>query len=181
MSSRRRRDPKSWSRESSLDVWGDPYVNGYSTLTVPVYLPRPVALRARREVYTYPYPSQRRLKARTIRLRLRRSHAPLVYTKVRIKMPRRLPLARGSYVSITDKWLNIHSRKQHAKALSRYELNRRRYTEGKSNRRKGRHGQLDSPGADAFGSVAEAARRGLGVNRLADAAMVARAILHGRF
>lgn len=167
-------------------------------ITVKLALPRPLALRARREVYTYPIPVQSVLHTRVIRRplwlpsRAERASSrpgalhqvksyPWVMTKVRIRVPRRLPAALPSYVSVHRDRINIHSRRQLQALLASGELNRRRYSEHKTNRRKARHGQLDSPGATAFGLVRRAYRSGAGVHRLADAALVARAILKGRF
>lgn len=178
---RRSRRPKSnWRRDLSVrsqSAWDD-YPD--QILTVSTLLPRPVARKARREVYPYPVPLQKKLRSRVIRRALRRSSAPLVRAKVRIRIPRRLPLARGSYVSVNNHRLNIHSHRQLQALLAAGEYNRRRYDERKSHRRRARHGQLDSPGATGFGSVAGVARRGGTVNQLADAALVARAILKGR-
>lgn len=151
-----------------------------TVLAVPALLPRPVALRARREVYSYPFPSQKRRARRAIRLSLRvHGRHPYVHTMVRIRLPRTLPLVSSSYVSFTPTRLNIHSARQLRNVVDRRELNRYRYLEKKSHRRRARYGQLDSPGADAFGSVAASAARGLSVQRVADAALVARAILKG--
>lgn len=180
MSSRRKRPGSSWHRDLGVRdslSWSD-YPE--SVITVVGYLPRPVARRARREVYPYPLPLQKRLRSRVIRRSLRRSSAPLVRAKVRIKVPHRLPLSRGSYVSLSRGRLNVHSYRQYKAALAAGELNRRRYDERKGHRRKARYGQLDSPGALAFGSVAESYRRGQSVSRIADAALIARAILKGR-
>lgn len=149
-------------------------------LAVKVYLPRPVARMARREVYTYPYPRQLQKRRHVIRMSLLgslgSSRAEMVPVKVRIRVPRYLPLVRGSYVSLGRGRLNIHSYHQ-LRRLYELEKNRRRYSEGKGNRRKARYGQLDSPGSTRFGSVAEAQRRGLSIDRIADHALVARAIL----
>lgn len=153
-------------------------------LTVKVYLPRPIARQVRREVYTYPQPAQMRKARHVMRYSLlaglSSGSARFVPAKVRIRVPTRLPLVRGSYVSLRRGMLNIHSAQQLRSTLAKGELNVRRYSERKTNRRKARHGQLDSPGARRFGLVAEAYRRGKSVDRIADAALVARAILHGR-
>lgn len=180
MSRRSGRRRKTWHRDLAVRdlAWDqDPY--GDRVISVLAPLPRPVALAARREVYPYPFPMQKRLRSRVIRRSLRRSSVPMVMAKVRIQVPRRLPLARGSYVSIDRNRLNVHSARQLRRLLLRGEYNRRRYEERKSNRRKARHGQIDSPGAMGFGSVSEAYRRGFSVNRIADAALVARAVLKG--
>lgn len=149
------------------------------TLSVSVPLPRPIALRARREVYTYPLPSQLRLKRRTLRQPLPLYRGPYINTRVRIRLPARLPTARGSYVSINRGRLNIHSYNALKRLFAAGELNRRRYSEHKSNRRHARNGQLDSPGSGAFGIVARLAASGAPISRIADGALVARAILKG--
>lgn len=143
---------------------------------VTTYLPRSVAIKARREIYPYPYPNQKRLKGKTIRLALTRPRN-MVKTKVAIRLPRRLPLVRGSYVSLADGRLNIYSKYKLERMINHArEYNTRRYSEHKGNHRKGRHGQLDSPGSRRFGSVAEAYRRGGSIDQIADAALVARAL-----
>ena len=152
----------------------------HKIISVLTYLPRPVALAARRKVYTYPRPLQLRRRSRVIRTPLR-SRSNLVRTRVRIAIPSRLPLSLPSYVSLSRGRLNIHSRKQLERMMQRGELNRRRYQEGKHNRRRARHGQLDSPGATAFGAVGEAYRRGDTISRIADAALGARAVSKGGY
>lgn len=146
-------------------------------LAVKVYLPRPVAKMARREVYTYPYPQQIQKRWRVARYLLRSSKKhKFVPVTVRIRVPKRLPLVRASYVSIRNNMLNVHSYHQTRREYER-NLNTRRYSEHKGNRRKARYGQLDSPGATAFGAVAEASRRGWSIDRIADSALGARALL----
>lgn len=182
MSTRRKRSVhgNNWRRDLVFrDLDWDQDADYGHVLTVNALLPRPVAYKARREIYTYPLPLQVRKRARTIRRALRRPSVPMVLAKVRIRVPARLPLARGSYVSLSRGRLNIHSRRQHELLVKRRELNRVRYAEKKTGRRKARHGQLDSPGGLAFGGVAEAFRRGWSVDRIADQALVARAILKG--
>lgn len=178
--SRRSKRPKSnWHRDLGVrDSLSWDRAPG-RLITVQALLPRPVAIKARREVYPYPLPLQSRKESRVIRRSLRRRRVPLVLTKVRIRIPRVLPLARGSYVSLNRGRLNIHSRRQHELLIQRGELNRVRKAERKTHRRRARHGQLDSPGALAFGSVDGAYRRGWSVDRIADQALVARAILKG--
>lgn len=151
----------------------------YLTITVPVYLPRPIALRARREVYPYSLPQQKLKKFRTRRFALVRQKGPHVLTKVRLRVPMTLPVVRGSYVSLSRNRLNVHSIAQHRAALAAGELNRKRRNERKSNRRKARHGQLESPGSTAYGLVAGAFHRGMSPDRIADHALVARSILKG--
>lgn len=147
-----------------------------STLSVKVYLPRSVALAARREVYPYPYPMPLQKKRRVIRIPLRLPRERMVLTKVRIRLPRRVPVAAGSYVSLSRGRLNIHSQNQLRRLYANGELNRRRYQERKSHRRMARYNQLNSPGATRSGGVAEAARRGLSIDRIADHALASRAL-----
>lgn len=175
MSSRRRKyDSPRRGRDVETGRF-DPYLDEpYKIITVSVPLPRSVARRARREVYPYPYPNQVRRRGRTIRRVL--PHARLTVARVRIKVPKRLPLALPSYVSISRGRLNIHSRKQLGAALAAGELNRRRYDERKTNRRRARHGQLDSVGATSFGAVGAAAERSWSIDAIAEAALGARAI-----
>lgn len=162
-----------WSRpiypEKRYEVAG-------SILRITTYLPRSVARRARREIYPYPYPKQRSKAGRSIRLSLRPSSGPLVKATVRIRMPRRLPVVGASYVSLSDGRMTIHSRKQLRRLQDAQEFNRRRYTEHKGNYRKGRYGQLESGGSQRFGLVANAVRRGDSIDKIGDAALVARAI-----
>lgn len=149
-------------------------------ITVNTYLPRPVAIKARREIYPYPYPKQRQKRGRVLRIPLRETHRDMVPVKVRIRLPRHLPLVRGSYVSLSRARLNIHSYNQVKGLIHAQEFNRRRYSEFKRHRRKGAHGQLDSRGSERFGSVAFAYRKGASIDQIADAALVARALGKGR-
>lgn len=148
--------------------------------TVTTYLPRPVAYKVRREIYPYPYPNQLQKRGRVIRLALRPSRVPYVKAKVRIRLPRQLPLVRGSYVSLTGDRLNIHSYRQVKGLINAQEFNRRRYSEYKRNHRKASHGQLDSRGSQRLGLVANASRRGYSIDKIADAALVARALTQRR-
>lgn len=148
--------------------------------TVQTYLPRPVALQARREIYPYPYPKPLQKRGRTIRLALRPTHARLVPAKVKIRLPRRLPLIGGSYVSLADGRINIHSYNQVRRLIDAQEFNRRRYSEYKRNHRKASHGQIDSRGSQRFGSVAHAYRSGRSIDQIADAALAVRAISQAR-
>lgn len=158
-----------------------PYVRPYKVITVHTYVPRSIANQARREIYSYPTIKQRSLARRALRLGLI-THTDSPYLRepfhkvpVRIRIPARLPLARGSKVSLSRGRLNIHSIASLRRTLQR-ELNRRRYQEHKTNRRHARHGQLDSPGATRFGLVKRAYEAGFGIRRIADAALVARAM-----
>jgi len=166
------REPYAGARSRALTLPGP-------VISLRTYLPRSVAQRARRKTYPYPHPVQRSRAGRTIRqkLRTRRDLVPVI---VRVRLPTRLATARPSYVSINRGRLNIHSRKQLRALMARGELNRRRYAEGKGNKRKARNGQLDSPGATTFGSVAEGTRRGATIGQLADMALAARAVSKNR-
>lgn len=148
------------------------------TVSVSVLLPRSIAQEARREVYSYPFPKQRQLRRRTLRYNLNYYHEPYVRTKVRIRVPRVLPLVRRSYVSLSGirPRLSIYSSAATNSAIERGELNRARYLDGKSNRRKARNGQLDSPGANAYGILGRSVKAGMSIARLADSALVARAM-----
>lgn len=148
-------------------------------LTVHTFLPEAVAYNARRKVYAYPLPLQRQLRGRVIRKPLKELRTKYVPAKVRIRVPEKLPLARASYVSIRRNNLNVHSRNQTARLFDVGELNRRRYQEFKGNSRRAGYGQLDSPGSTAFGIVAHTARRTRDIAKIADAALVARAVLKG--
>lgn len=144
--------------------------------TVTTFLPRSVANIARREIYPYPIPKQIQKRGRVIRLSLRPTRGRYVKTKVRIRVPLHLPLVRGSMVSLDRNRINIHSHYQLRRALDAQELNRRRYSEYKRNKRKASHGQIDSGGSQRFGAVAHAYRRGASIDQIADAALVARAL-----
>lgn len=139
------------------------------TVTIPV----PVTHQVRTVHYTYPLQLQR--QRRVIRTVLRT--LPIRYTmrKVTILVPQHLPHLAASYVSLRPGQRNIHSHRQTAALLST-EQNRRRYVERKTKRRKARNGQLESPGSTRLGLVAEAVRRGLPPETIADAALVARGI-----
>lgn len=152
-----------------------------TVISVPVYLPLPVAQRARKKIYTYPILAQKRLNGRVIRTPLRKYKGPVALTKIRVRIPRRLPLAKPSYVSISRGKLNVHSRLQLRRLLAAGETNRRRYQESKTNRRRARHGQLDSRGSTSFGAVAHAVANGASANRIADTALAVRAILRGGY
>ena len=60
--------------------------------------------------------------------------------------------------------------------LLRSEPNRRRYRERKTRRRHARNGQLESVRSDRFGIIANAYYSGASVERVADAALVSRAL-----
>lgn len=149
-------------------------------LSVSAFVPRSMVSQTRREIYPYPHPLALQKRGRAIRIPMALRNEPYVKTRVRIRLPKRLPLVRGSYVSITPERLTIHSRNQLHRAIASGERNRHRYVERKTNHRFGRHGQLESRGSAAYGLVAFAARKGWSANRIADQALVARAILRGR-
>lgn len=184
MSKRSKRNDKRKTSSIPDDYLGYSRIRRYS---VPgrvhyftTYLPVPVAKVARTKIYSYPYPKQVRLKHRTIRVPLIRRRN-LVKTKIAIRLPRRLPLVRGSYVSLADGRLNIHSKYKLERMINHArEFNTRRYSEHKANKRKARYGQLDSGGSQRFGSVAEAYRRGNTIDKIAEAALAVRAISQGR-
>lgn len=144
---------------------------------VTVRLPVPVSMAhlARTEIYSYPYPSIRERLTKVIRKRLARPRGKFKMVRVRVRLPRRLPLVPGSYVSLDRDRLNIHSKRQREAAELR-ERNRARYEEGKFNRRKARNGQLASRHSTRFGSLAEASRRGFSADGLGDVALGVRAL-----
>lgn len=165
------------SRKSGSDRWSARptvvrYVKPARTITVRV--PLPVSMPRARTV-SYPYPSQRQLNNRVIRIPLLPPRQRFVVRQVKVRLPHFLPALGGSYVSVVPGRLNIHSRRQTKRLLER-EFNRRRYEEHKTRSRKARHGQLESVRKDRFGILAEAARRGLGARAMADAALVSRAL-----
>jgi hypothetical protein len=142
--------------------------------TITVTVPVPVNVRARTVSYTYPQQIQR--SRRVVRRQLSPLQTRYVMRRVRVVLPRHLPVVRGSYVSIDRNGrLNNHSRRQ-LEALLAVENNRRRYRERKWRGRKARNGQLESAGSTHAGLVAEAVRRGLSAETIQDAAMVARAL-----
>lgn len=180
MNSRRKKSHESYHRSLEFRERYTPVPKPSTVISVPVYLPLPVALKARRKIYTYPLLAQKRLNGRVIRTPLKKHRGPVVLTKVRVRIPRRLPAAKPSYVSISRGKLNVHSRLQLRRLLAAGENNRRRYQESKTNRRRARYGQLESRGSTAFGAVAAAAQNGYSTNRIADTALAVRAILGGR-
>lgn len=149
-------------------------------LYVKTYVPRSVAFKARREIYPYPYPSQIQKRGRVVRVPLALRRERFVPVTVAIRMPRQLPVVRGSYVSLSRNRINIHSRKQVERLEDAQERNRRRYVERKGNHRKARYGQIDSRGAAHLGIVAESFKRGNSIDQIADAALVARALRQRR-
>lgn len=176
---RRPRDFRRWDEDFPPDA-----VNS-NILTVPTLLPPAVAVKARRKIYTYPGIALAPLMwGRTRQLPLqKRSRQRLVPVAVRIRVPRRLPSVPSHMVTFYPSrgYATVHSRKQIAAAVAAPgELNRRRYAERKDYRRRARNGQLLAPGALAFGSVSALTRLGADPRRIADAALVARAILRGR-
>lgn len=147
---------------------------GYGTAVV-VTTPVPRSLSARTVNYAYPSPMSR--ARRVVRQALYRG-APrpgYVLRRFVVLLPHHLPRVARSYVSFRPGILNIHSRRQARRLLDR-EYNRRRYFEKKPNRRKGRNGQLESVRGDRLGLISEAVNRGYGPERVADAAMLSRAL-----
>jgi len=174
---RRRRVSNVRRGESTLHGPGFvPVVRRGPVLTVYTYVPLPLAVRSRREVYSYPFPAQAQRRRRVLRTVVAAPKGRMVRAAVRIRLPARLPAVKGSYVSVRGSTVNVHSANQVRRLLALGELNRRRYREDKTNRRKARHGQLDSPGAFFEGIVGHAIRRGLSIGEIADAALVARAL-----
>lgn len=158
-------------------------------IRLPLTLPKRLKLKAHRKAKLIMEEVRRKMRRRHKPLRLKEQLMlrrklkkallivnPMVQTHVRIRLPRFLPMVYGSYVSLTDDTLNIHSENQLRRLQDAQEFNRRRYVEHKGNHRQGRNGQLDSPGSRRFGSVAEAVRRGRSIAEIADAGMAARAI-----
>lgn len=142
---------------------------------ISLYVPMPVSLARRVRTVPYPYPRQRQLRKNVIRVPLARPGGRFVFKKVRMRVPRVLPLVAASYVSMTDSGLSIHSSRQTRRLLDR-EFNRRRYQEHKTNRRRARHGQLESVRSDRLGMLGAAARAGFGARRMAEVAMVSRGL-----
>lgn len=146
------------------------------TRTISVTVPLPVSVARRVRTVLYRFPRQQMRRTKTIRRRLVRLPEPYVMKKVKVRVPTVLPRVRKSYVSIDRKnRLNIYSERRTSRLLET-EYNRRRYEEQKGNGRRARNGQLDSIRSDHLGIVAEAAHRNLGVRRVADAALVSRAL-----
>lgn len=145
------------------------------TISVVVPVPRSVARRARRVTYAYKFPRPLTRERRVVRVPYFVPRERFVPVRVRLLVPRYLPLVASSYVSMTDSGQAIHSRRQIRRLLQR-EFNRRRYEEHKSNRRKARNGQLESVRSDRLGMLGYAARSGFGPRRMADVAMVSRAL-----
>lgn len=143
--------------------------------SIAVTIPMPVPL-ARLRTVSYAYPTQVQMRTRNVRIPLKvRPATKFITTKVRVRVPRRLPTVSPSYVSLDRNRLTIHS-KRRLRKLNETEYNRRRYQEFKERSRKARNGQLDSVKADRYGMLGEAYRRGYSIRRLADVALVARAI-----
>lgn len=128
---------------------------------------------------SYAYPSQIQRSRRVSRKQLRPLPVRYRLARVAVRVPRTLPLVKNSYVSL-DRYgrLTRHSRRQLVAAMAT-ENNRRRYLEGKRRHRRANHGQLDSPLRDRLGIVAEAHRRGMSIEAIADAALVARGYEQG--
>lgn len=144
------------------------------SVVVVVPLPRPLARRVRR--VTYVYPRSRVQSTRVVRVPLATPRRRFFLTPVRVVLPAVLPSAQPSSVSIDRGRLNIHSHRQHLRQMRNFEMNRRRYEEHKDAHSKARSGQLSSVRSDRLGIIGAAARRGWSARRLADVAMVSRAL-----
>lgn len=132
--------------------------------------------RIRNKVYPYPVPRQVRPR-KTFRIPLRvRPRSRFVRRRIRIRVPNHLPVVQPSYVSVDRNRINIFSARQRRRLFANRELNRRRYEEKKTHRRKARHGQLDSVSRDRFGIIGRSYRKGRSINGIGDAALVSRAI-----
>lgn len=145
-------------------------------LDIMAFLPVSLALQTRRKIYTYPSPNQRQLQRRNLRHTLKRPREKTIPTVVKIRVPRTLPLVKRSMVDWRNGKTIIRSKLATDRVIHRGEQNRARKQERKGGYRRANHGQPDSPGAHNHGLVAEALYRGLSPNRIADAALVARAI-----
>lgn len=148
---------------------------------VTVHVPLPVSKARQIRTVLYPYPNPRQRRNHVVRTPLRvRPGRRFVWTRVRVLVPFVLPAVSSSYVSIDRQRLNVHSLAQVTKLMSR-EFNRPRYDEEKSNRRKARHGQLESVRSDPYGMIAAAAASRAPTRVVADAALVSRALSRRRF
>lgn len=118
--------------------------------------------------------AQRQHRNRHITVPLRRSRRRFIRRRFRLRVPK-APV-RTAYMSL-DRFnrLRIYSARSTARLLAT-EHNRRRRNERKSRRRKGNIGQLDSVRSDRFGIIGRAASRHRSPGRVADAAMLSRAI-----
>lgn len=102
--------------------------------------------------------------------------AKTVRRRFRVSVPRHSP--RPSYVAVDRRGrVRIYSRAKTKRLLVR-EMNRKRYAENKVGRRRARKSvaYLGSLRRDTFGLVGSAHARGASPDRLADAAMVSRAL-----
>lgn len=142
--------------------------------TVYVTVPVPSYLRTRTVSYTYPYQYSRARRVVRVPLVVRPTRYEL--RRIAVRVPRHLPLVKPSYVSLVRGRLNIHSRRQTRVLIQKGEFNRARNEERKGRRRQARNGQLDSVRSDRHGIIAAANAMGLSPQRIADAAMVSRAV-----
>lgn len=143
--------------------------------SIVVTVPVPVSVARRARTVIYPYPVQRQLRRRVIRMPFYSPRERFVVKRVKVLLPRVLPALGASYVSVTDSGMAIHSLNQTVRLMDR-EFNRRRYQEHKSRQRKARNGQLSSVRADRLGMLGFAARAGFDARRMAEVAMVSRAL-----
>lgn len=157
---------------------------------VKVNVPVSVAKDLDRTVH-YSYPRQRQLNTRVLRTILKSPREKFVPRKFSVVVPKKLPYVKGSYVTAHNRmssaklgrsWnilpspvLSVHSKRQYRKLMER-EYNRKRYSEHKSNGRKARNGQLESVRSDRLGLIGFAVARGYGMRKIADAALVSRAL-----
>lgn len=151
---------------------------------VTVHVPLPVSKARQIRTVLYPYPSSRMRRNSVVRVPLvpngGRRPKRFVWRPVRVIVPAVLPFVAGSYVSVSRDRLNVHSLAQLTRLMDR-EFNRPRYDEEKTNRRKARHGQLESVRSDPYGIIAAAARSRAPTRVVADAALVSRALSRRRF
>lgn len=168
---------KTGSKKSKVS-YGSGRVSGRedrNTIAVRTYVPLSVARRAGSELLTYRNPHQRIHRRRNRRLVLSRPRSRFVPVTFRLSVPSRLPAVRPSYVSLNRGRVNVMNSRA-VRRLLRSEPNRRRYRERKTRRRHARNGQLESVRSDRFGIIANAYYSGASVERVADAALVSRAL-----
>lgn len=185
---RRRRNVPEHTRRSVVDR--ERRISRRMTaVRVRVLLPRSIAYKVRRVSYTYPDRVQR--AKRHVRVDLGRKKAGFVPAAVSVLVPAVLPEAAPSYVSVREARKGaVRSRSPQlvhhsGRSLRRLmlgtrrrpsEYNRRRYEEVKGRHRMARNGQLASVRRDDAGIVGANYRAGVSAARLADAALVSRAL-----
>lgn len=184
---RRRRNVPEHTRRSVVDR--ERRISRRMTaVRVRVLLPRSIAYKVRRVSYAYPERIQR--ERRTVRVQLRPKKESYVARNVLVVAPAALPASEGSYVSVRDLRPSVvranaelvhHSRRQFKRLMignrrRPSEYNRRRYEEIKGRHRMARNGQLASVRRDDAGIIGANYRAGVSAARLADAALVSRAL-----